>query len=251
MAASTYNSALARLLAHEGGYSNHPADPGGPTKFGITIGDYRRYVKRDATAAAVRAMKLGEAEAIYRIRYWDALRCDEFAAGLVYALFDYAVNSGVTRAVKAMQRLLDLAPDGQISEAVIAKADAQDTCALIARLCDERLAFLKKLKTWPVFGTGWSRRVADVRAVALAMAVEDNAPATSTATSRRSGTPVAPGRAARGGVAGVIAAAGVGAAQWMHQAGAAPAAVVAIVIAAVALGLGVWLVWRRRQQTAG
>jgi lysozyme family protein len=89
MAASSYDAALARLLAHEGGYTNHPADPGGPTNFGITIFDYRKYVKPDATAADVRAMKLDEAKAIYRAKYWVAQRCNELPAGVDYATFDY------------------------------------------------------------------------------------------------------------------------------------------------------------------
>src|SRR5690349_15000941 len=79
---SSYDTALARLLAHEGGYTNHPDDPGGPTNFGITIFDYRKYVKADACAEDVRAMKLDEAEAIYRAKYWDALRCDGLPAGV-------------------------------------------------------------------------------------------------------------------------------------------------------------------------
>src|SRR5207253_7233987 len=100
MAASFYDEALTRLLAHEGGYSNHPADPGGPTNFGITIYDYRRYVKPDATPADVRGMKVADAKAIYRTKYWGAVRCDELPAGLDYAVFDYGVNSGVARAAK-------------------------------------------------------------------------------------------------------------------------------------------------------
>ncbi|MGC1467549.1 MAG: glycosyl hydrolase 108 family protein, partial [Pseudolabrys sp.] len=70
MSASSYSAALARVLAHEGGYSNNPSDPGGPTNFGITIADYRKYVKPGATAADVRAMKVDDAKAIYRARYW-------------------------------------------------------------------------------------------------------------------------------------------------------------------------------------
>ena len=95
MAASTYDEALRRLLAHEGGYTNHPSDPGGPTNFGITIYDYRKYVKPNATAADVRAMKLDEAKAIYRTKYWAAQRCDELPAGVDYSIFDYGVNSGI------------------------------------------------------------------------------------------------------------------------------------------------------------
>jgi lysozyme family protein len=74
MAASSYDAALARLLAHEGGYTNDAADPGGPTNFGITIYDYRKYVKPDATAADVKRMKLDEAKAIYRAKYWSVQR---------------------------------------------------------------------------------------------------------------------------------------------------------------------------------
>ena len=149
MAISTYGDAIARVLTHEGGYSDHPSDPGGPTNFGITIGDYRRYVKANATAADVRAMRLDEAKAIYRARYWNAMRCDELAAGLDYAAFDYAVNSGVGRATKVLQRLLDLADDGRVSDALVTAARSRNATDLIARLCDERLAFLKQLKTWP------------------------------------------------------------------------------------------------------
>jgi len=76
MVASSYDEALRRLLVHEGGYTNHPSDPGGPTNFGITIYDYRRYVKPGATAADVKAMKVEEAKRIYRAKYWDAQRCD-------------------------------------------------------------------------------------------------------------------------------------------------------------------------------
>src|SRR5437764_7132898 len=94
MSATWYPEAIRRLLVSEGGYVNHPSDPGGPTNFGITLGDYRRYVKADATTADVRAMKVEEAEAIYRTTYWDAMRGDDLPAGVDYCIFDYAVNSG-------------------------------------------------------------------------------------------------------------------------------------------------------------
>lgn len=171
MVTSTYDAALARLLVHEGGYTNHPADPGGPTNFGITIFDYRKYVKPGATAADVRAMKLDDAKAIYRAKYWDAQRCDELPAGVDYAAFDYGVNSGIGRSGKVLRRVLRL-PDStsEVNDAVIAAARAADSKALIAAICDERLRFLQSLKTWPVFGAGWGRRVAEVRAAALTMA---------------------------------------------------------------------------------
>jgi lysozyme family protein len=177
MAASTYEEALARLLAHEGGYSNHPSDPGGPTNFGITLADYRRYAKRNATAADIRTMKIGEAKAIYRSRYWDALACDELPAGVDYAVFDYGVNSGIGRSAKVLQRAVGVTPDGVVGPHSLAAVVKRDAKMLVDGICDERLRFLRSLGTWPVFGRGWSRRVAEVRAFSLQLA--DGAPAAS------------------------------------------------------------------------
>ncbi|ARP98206.1 glycoside hydrolase family 108 protein [Pseudorhodoplanes sinuspersici] len=167
----TYDEALKRLLAHEGGYTNHPSDPGGPTNFGITIHDYRKYVKPNATAADVRAMKLDEAKAIYRIKYWDTQRCDELPAGIDYSVFDYGVNSGIGRSGRVLRRVVGL-PDTThvVTDEVLRAVSRRDPKALVTAINDERLRFLKSLKTWPVFGKGWGRRVAEVRAFSLKLA---------------------------------------------------------------------------------
>jgi lysozyme family protein len=245
MAATTYDEALRRLLLHEGGYSNHPSDPGGPTNFGITIHDYRKYVKPNASAADMRAMPLDHAKAIYREKYWNALRCDELPAGLDYAVFDYGVNSGVSRAVKVLQRLLGLPDNGRMSDAVVAAVRAHNAAGLVARLCDERLAFLKSLRTWPVFGAGWGRRVAEVRRAALAMARgAQDIGAISQAQGRGD---VPPAKQARKTTTAAVVIAGGAAAQAAHQAGAGLPVVVACLAAACVLAIAVWLVWRRWQ----
>jgi lysozyme family protein len=170
MAAASYSDAIARLLKSEGGYVNHPSDPGGPTNFGITLADYRKYKMPNATAADVRAMKVSEAKDIYRSKYWDAIRADELPAGVDYCLFDYAVNSGTGRAPKVLQRILAVAVTGHVDNPTVAAANKADAAQTINAICDERMRFLKGLKTWGVFGAGWSRRVGEVRAAALAMA---------------------------------------------------------------------------------
>lgn len=178
MSKQTYDESLRRLLADEGGYGNHPSDPGGPTNFGITIIDYRKYVKTNATAADVKAMKVSEAKAIYRAKYWDVQRCDDLPAGVDYAIFDYGVNSGIGRSGKVLRRLLGLpANTSAITDEVIAACKKRDPAALVAAICDERLAFLKSLKTWPVFGKGWGRRVMGVKVAATVMAGRPTAPA--------------------------------------------------------------------------
>ena len=173
MATWTYYESLRRLLAHEGGYTNHPSDPGGPTNFGITIHDYRKYVKPNATAADVRAMQLGEAKAIYRAKYWTAQRCDELPAGVDYSIFDYGVNSGIGRSGKVLRRVVGLSDHTHIlTDEVLRAVTKRDPKALVIAINDERLAFLKRLKTWPVFGAGWGRRVAEVRSLSLRLASE-------------------------------------------------------------------------------
>jgi lysozyme family protein len=247
MAASHYDQCLGRLLIHEGGYTNHPSDPGGPTNFGITIADYRKYVKADANAADVRAMKVEDAKAIYRARYWDAQRCDELPAGVDYAVFDYGVNSGIGRSGKVLRRLLKLSDaTSAVDAAVIAAARAADAEALVTAICDERLRFLQSLKTWAVFGKGWGQRVAEVKSAALAMAAGAAPMAVATPAHGRAVILVAKG--ARQGTVAAAVVAGAAAAQQAHQSGARGAIVAAIVIVTIALALGAWLFWRWRQR---
>src|SRR4029077_7599224 len=170
MTASSYDEALRRVLVHEGGYSNHPSDPGGPTNWGITIHDARAYWKKEATAADVRNMPVDVAKDIYRSKYWYAMCCDNLPAGVDYALFDYGVNSGIARAARVLQRLVGASVDGEVGPDTIAATARSTPAALINQICDERLAFLQGLRTWSVFGNGWGRRVREVRTAAVAMA---------------------------------------------------------------------------------
>lgn len=173
MAAKNYDESLRLVLRHEGGYTNHPSDPGGPTNFGITIHDYRRYINPHGTAVDVRNMKLAQAAKIYREKYWDIQHCNEMPSGVDYAMFDYGVNSGVGRSQKVLQRILKVTVDGIIGAKTLAALKAQDPQFVVLAICRERLGFLRALRTWPVFGKGWGRRVQEVQDVALRMVRAD------------------------------------------------------------------------------
>jgi lysozyme family protein len=180
MAAWNYEACHAKMLVHEGGYSNHPDDPGGVTLEGVTQAVYDAFRKkkglpRKALSASMRttAAWIAERQEIYRARYWDVLRCDELPAGLDYAVFDYGVNSGVSRSAKALQRVVGVADDGIVGPVTLGAAQARDCRSTAAALCDERLRFLRALRTWRVFGKGWGRRVAEVKEAALAMVQQD------------------------------------------------------------------------------
>ncbi len=169
-----YAIAIKQVLLSEGGYTNDADDPGGPTNWGITIYDARAYWRADATAADVRAMPIDVAQAIYKEKYWDAIDGDELPAGVDYAVFDYGVNSGISRAMKVLQRIIGTRADGHIGPKTMDAVKKAVPADVIAALCDERLSFLQSLHTWPVFGRGWGRRVREVRATALALAEEVN-----------------------------------------------------------------------------
>ena len=164
----TYEPAMEQgVFPHEGGYTNDPRDPGGPTNWGITIYDARKYWKSNATAADVKAMPKPFAEAIYWPHYAEPLSYDDLPAGPDYAALDYGINSGVSRAAKVVQRLVGITVDGKIGPETLAAVGRRDSEALVNAICDERMAFLRSLKTFSTFGKGWTRRVTEVRALAL------------------------------------------------------------------------------------
>jgi len=169
MVAKNFEQSLALILAVEGGYADHPRDPGGATNHGITRGTLAAWRGRPVSKADVRALGSIETGEIYRARYWDAVRADELPAGLDLALFDLAVHSGPGRAARLLCRALDMPETGRVTTGVIEAARAGPAEPL-ARLMQERRRFLGSLSTWAVFGRGWSRRLARVEQAALALA---------------------------------------------------------------------------------
>lgn len=163
--------ALALVLKHEGGWSDHPDDPGGATMKGVTLANFRRYVKPDATKDDLRRVTDAQLATVYRRFYWDAVHGAELPDGVDYAVFDFAVNSGPGRAVKYLQGVVGVTQDGRIGPATLGATRAMMRATVINDLCDKRMAFLRGLKTWPTFGNGWTARVSSVRADALKMSV--------------------------------------------------------------------------------
>lgn len=178
-----FERCLAEILRHEGGYVDHPSDPGGATNMGITRKTLARWRKIspwiDLPKSSVAALKREEAALIYRANYWNPSRAGDMPAGVDLALFDFAVNSGPDRAVRTLQAALGVAADGEVGPVTLAALRGADLTRLVNDFCDRRLAFLKGLSTFAVFGRGWKRRVSDIRAAALADLK------TSTSTQRR------------------------------------------------------------------
>lgn len=159
-------AALELIRRHEGGYVNHPADPGGCTNLGITLATYRAHGHPRATCAELRRLTWEGAADIYRRAYWNLVRADELPAGVDLCVMDTAVNSGPQRAVWLLQDALGR-PRGRLNNDLVARAWAADPAALIVDYSRVRLAWLRQLKTFRTFGRGWTRRVHLTRDAAL------------------------------------------------------------------------------------
>ncbi|WP_442580701.1 glycoside hydrolase family 108 protein [Mesorhizobium sp. ASY16-5R] len=177
-----FQRAFSLVLKHEGGWADNPADPGGPTMKGVTLATFRRYVKPAATKDDLRKITDAQLATVYRRHYWDVVGGAELPDGVDYAVFDFAVNSGPNRAAKYLQGVVCVRQDGKIGPATLTATRAMMHATVINRLCDDRLAFMKRAKDkkgkllWPTFGKGWEPRVKSVRSVALEMAARPSAP---------------------------------------------------------------------------
>ncbi|MFW5655297.1 MAG: glycoside hydrolase family 108 protein [Roseicyclus sp.] len=166
-----FKRVLPKILVHEGGFVNHPADPGGATNKGVTQRTYNAYRRLQGDALrSVREIADEEVQAIYRAQYWDAVRADELPPGVGYAVFDAAVNSGPARAAQWLQRAVGATVDGVVGVETLAATREASPTAVIDSICDQRLRFMRRLKHYDTFAKGWERRVSEVRQQALTWA---------------------------------------------------------------------------------
>lgn len=153
-----FDNAFALLLGHEGDFSDHPADPGGKTRFGVTEAVAREVGYR----GDMRELPLDLAKRIYLEKFWKPIRADDLPPGIRYAVFDGAVNSGPAQATRWLQRALAVDADGVIGPQTLAAAYAMPVTDLRSRILAQRLKFMAGLPNWPAFSRGWARRIADL-----------------------------------------------------------------------------------------
>jgi lysozyme family protein len=166
-----FDTCFALVLAHEGGYVDHPKDPGGRTNHGVTQRVWEEWLGRPVSEKEMRALTPTMVKPLYKRKYWDACRADDLMVGVDYAVFDVSVNSGPGRAIKFLQSCVGVTVDGGFGPATLAavKKAEEDPARLIELYCARRLEFLQSLRTFETFGKGWSRRVQEVKDKALKM----------------------------------------------------------------------------------
>jgi lysozyme family protein len=164
-----FDQALEAILHHEGGFVNHPKDPGGMTNLGVTKRVWEEWVGHEVDEKAMRALTPETVGPMYKTKYWDKIKGDELPTGVDYAVFDAAINSGPGRAAKWLQTTVGAVPDGAIGAGTLAKVAAMGAEEIVEKYQATRLAFMQSLPTWDTFGKGWGRRVTEVKDAALKM----------------------------------------------------------------------------------
>lgn len=172
--ADAFTRSLAVILRHEGGFVNHPKDPGGMTNLGVTRATWEGWTGKKASEADMRALTPATVAPVYRKNYWDKLRCDDLPPALALCVFDFGVNAGPARAGRYLQRMVGAAEDGVVGDATIAAVSAwvaRHTAAeAVLRYQEARRGYYRQLGTFATFGRGWLRRVDETQAEALRMA---------------------------------------------------------------------------------
>ena len=173
---NNFEHCLKVTLVWEGGYVNHPDDPGGMTNLGVTAAVYGAYTGKPVTEAIMRAITVEDVEPIYKELYWDKVRGDDLPAGIDLCVFDFGINSGPSRAIRYLQRLVGVEQDGvlgPVSLKAVKHFANKDTEKMIDAYTDLRSDFVKNLKHFKTFGRGWLRRIGDIRYQAMLMTLEN------------------------------------------------------------------------------
>lgn len=160
---------LKKVLEHEGGFVNHPQDPGGMTNLGVTKRVWEEWVGHPVDEKEMRSLTPEKIGPMYKKRYWDAIQGDELPAGVDYVVFDFAVNGGPGRATKILQSAIGAAPDGKIGPLTMAALRKANPQEVITNFTVEREKFYKSLPTFATFGKGWLRRTDESKISALTM----------------------------------------------------------------------------------
>jgi len=168
-----YQHCLEMILHHEGGYVNHPADPGGATNLGVTLRVYQEWIGRKVTLDMMKALQVSDVAPIYEKNYWNRVKGNQLPSGLDLCCFDFGVNAGTGRAAKYLQSMVGATADGAIGPATLAKVEhyvGMNTLkGAIEKYQKNRLAYYKKLKHFKTFGKGWTRRNKETTKAALEM----------------------------------------------------------------------------------
>jgi len=155
--ASNFKECLELVLKSEGGWVNHPSDPGGETNLGVTKAVWEEYVGHPVKT--MKDLTKDDVAPLYELKYWRACYCEVLPRGLDFVVFSMGVNAGPGRSVKLLQQSIGCVPDGVIGPTTRGLISSSNGANLIAKFSEARREYYKSLKTFPIFGKGWLARV--------------------------------------------------------------------------------------------
>lgn len=155
---NNFDQALEWLLNHEGGFVNHPQDPGGMTNLGVTKKVYEQWLGRDVTESEMRDLKPSDVAPLYKKKYWNRIKCDQLPQGVDVFCFDWCVNSGPKRPAQALQRIIGATADGVIGPKSLQAVSDFDEHEVLEKMHESRQKFYESLGHFKTFGRGWTRR---------------------------------------------------------------------------------------------
>ena len=162
---ANFDKCLEMLLHHEGGYVNHPDDPGGETNLGVT----KKVYAASGGKKSMKKLTVKDVAPIYKKSYWARLKCDDLPSGLDFCAFDWGVNSGTGRAAKALQKICGASVDGAIGPKTLALINRQNPKYMIEEFGKIRQDFYESLGTFKTFGKGWTRRNKETTETSISM----------------------------------------------------------------------------------
>tara|TARA_B100000989_G_scaffold278098_1_gene239555 strand:- start:3465 stop:4007 length:543 start_codon:yes stop_codon:yes gene_type:complete len=170
-----YDHCLGLILHHEGGYVNHPKDPGGETNKGVTKRVYENWcIEQDLFQKDMKDLKISDVAPIYKQNYWDRCKCDSLPDGVDLCVFDFGVNAGTGRGARFLQKCVGAVADGAIGPNTLRQVDEWIAMRgeedLIVEYSERRRNYYKRLKTFSTFGKGWLRRVEETELEAFKLA---------------------------------------------------------------------------------
>tara|TARA_E500000318_G_scaffold35741_1_gene34860 strand:- start:1659 stop:2171 length:513 start_codon:yes stop_codon:yes gene_type:complete len=167
---ANFFKSLEMVLKHEGGFVDHPEDPGGATNKGITHKTYADFLGRPLEDVnELKNIPDDHVQMIYKNGYWDRIKGDELPAGVDFSTFDWAVNSGPGRAAKALQKAVMAAQDGAIGPMTLGAVAEFTPEDIIQSIAHQREEFYRALRTFDTFGKGWLRRNEETRDFSLSL----------------------------------------------------------------------------------
>jgi len=166
---SNYDKCLETILHHEGGYVNHPSDPGGETNMGVT----KRVYEDFGGTKDMQDLEFEDVAPIYKQNYWDRVKGDELPSGLDLCVFDFGVNAGTGRAAKYLQTMIGTVADGGIGPNTLRAlgnyVESEGIESTIRNYQEARQEYYESLTTFETFGRGWTRRVKETTELAIKM----------------------------------------------------------------------------------